>query len=104
MLNGAEGHAELKVQMWPLVQPHLDYCIQAWSPHLQNDIDVIEKVQRRATKMICPLVICIMLGIVRLTTLETRRIRADLVEVSKILHSGSVKEEEFFERYKGSRS
>ena len=35
-----------------LVGPHLEYCCQAWHPHLQQDIDNTEKVQRRATRMI----------------------------------------------------
>ena len=34
-----------------LVRPHLEYCIQAWNPYLQRDMDTSEKVQRWAIKM-----------------------------------------------------
>ena len=34
------------------VQPHLEYAVQFWSPHLRRDIDKMERVQRKATKMI----------------------------------------------------
>ena len=26
-----------------MVRPHLDYCIQAWKPHLRKDVDRLEK-------------------------------------------------------------
>ena len=35
-----------------LVLPHLDHAVQFWSPHLRRDIDKMEKLQRRATKII----------------------------------------------------
>jgi ribonuclease P/MRP protein subunit RPP40 len=88
-----------------LIRPRLEYAVQAWRPHLQKDIDLIEGVQRRATKLVVG-----MKGIsyeerlkfLDMTTLETRRIRGDLIEVFKVLKGiEDVKEEQFFTREKG---
>jgi len=35
-----------------LVRPHRDSCVQLWSPQHRRDIDLLERVQRRAAKMI----------------------------------------------------
>jgi hypothetical protein len=53
-----------------LVRPLLEYANSAWSPLTKNDSCILEKVQRRATK---------------LTTLHHRR-RGDLIEMLKYTH------------------
>jgi uncharacterized protein (UPF0303 family) len=70
-----------------IVRPKLEYCIQAWRPHLRKDIDLLEKIQHRATKLISTMSNKLYekrLQLLKLTTLETRRLRGDLIEVFKI--------------------
>ena len=71
-----------------IFRPHLEYCIQAWIPYRKKDIDTLERIQRRATKMIPELKDLSYeerLKECGLTTLETRRLREDKTEVFKIL-------------------
>ena len=72
-----------------IVRPHLEYCIQAWRPYRKKDIDILEILQRGATKMIQKLRNIsyeMRLKECGLTTLETRRLRGDQIEVFKILN------------------
>ena len=36
----------------PLIRPHLKFCTSVWSPYCEKDKQLIEKIQRRFTKMI----------------------------------------------------
>ena len=71
-----------------LVRPKIKYCVQAWSPNLEKDKLLLEKVQRRATKMIegfGRLSYDERLRKTGITTLEERRIRGDsILKLSKV--------------------
>ena len=38
-----------------LVRPHLEYANSVWSPYKKGDVEAIEKVQKRATKLVVSL-------------------------------------------------
>ena len=73
-----------------LVRPHLEFASSVWSPHLKKHKIILENIQRRATKILPAIGLLsyeerlIYLG---LPSLEYRRLRADMIQVYKILHN-----------------
>ena len=72
-----------------LVRPHLEFASSVWNPQLKGDINVLEKVQNRATKMIKRLKHLTpeeRNKNLNLTSLEVRRTRGDLIQMYNLLH------------------
>ena len=70
------------------IRPHLEYCVQAWCPWLEKDKQALEKVQRRANKLVPALKNLRYeewLQALNLYSLEKRRERGDLIETFKML-------------------
>ena len=90
------------------VRPHLDYCIQAWRPHLKKSFDMLEKTQRKITKW-CPGLSSLpyeyRLRALNICTLEDRYNRGDLIETFKILnHHYTFSPNSFFEIFHYQRT
>ena len=69
-----------------LVRPHLEFASTVWSPYLLGDIEMLEKVQERASKI--PLVLRDLpyeerLKVWGISSLRERRIRGDLIQMYK---------------------
>ena len=73
-----------------LVRSHLEFAHSVWSPYKKGLIFEIEKIQKRATKMVQG---CKgksykeRLQLLNLPTLKFRRVRGDMIEVYKIIHN-----------------
>ena len=44
--------AEFNILYDSYIRPHMEYCVQIWSPYLRKDIECLERVQMSATKIV----------------------------------------------------
>ena len=67
----------------------IEFAVPVWCPFLKGDIDMIEQVQQRATKLI-PTIRNLSyenrLRKLELTTLKDRRLKGDLIQMFKIMN------------------
>jgi hypothetical protein len=76
----------IKLLYTSMIRPHLEYINSVWNPYLKEDINSLEKVQKRATKIGCLKNMNYenRLKKLGLTTLAERRERGDLIQFFKI--------------------
>ena len=82
-------HTTFKLLFCAQVRTIVEYANPFWCPYLKKDIELIENVQRRATKYLHgmqDLTYEQRLRKLNLTTLTYRRIRGAMIEVYKIFH------------------
>ena len=88
-----------------LVRPHLEYANAVWGPHYEMDQQKIQRVQRRATKLIEDIKdlsyeerLCSL----NMSSLQHRRLRGDIIDSYKIVTGiYDVDKETFFKPARG---
>ena len=69
-----------------LVRPHLEFAVPVWNPYMKKDIEKLENIQHRATRLAPNLrknSYEYRMKKLRLTTLEIRRKKGDLIQLYK---------------------
>ncbi|KFQ70699.1 hypothetical protein N335_02312, partial [Phaethon lepturus] len=91
-----------------LGRPHLESCVQLWSPQHSKDMDLLEWVQRRATKMITGMEHLSFEDRLRelgLFSLEKRRLQGDLTAAFQYLKEAYKKDgDRLFSRASNDRT
>ena len=91
-LGGINGSVVSKTRgaillLWSaLIRPQMESCVQFWAPHFRKDVEKLETVQRRATRMMKGLENMSYEGRLKelgLFSLEKRRLRGNTIAVFK---------------------
>ena len=69
-----------------LIRPHIEYAVPVWSPYLRGDIENVQHRAARLARSIKRKNFEYRVKHMRLTTLETRRKRGDLIQFFKIIN------------------